>query len=188
MKKSSQSLKNKKKSKPNKNLTGINFEVHKHSSGLEDPEKMVAMINLAMRDSDLKRETKNFSLEYVEILKGRLRLYFKNFHTTTRYVGSDFADKWEENINRGLFKEIDQLEGVLMCSIFMLPPTVRERARIYQSLLDGKAELHFVLEGIILRTRKDIESLETIFHIRNQMPSCLTSEQLLGFLYPNPEA
>ena len=88
----------------------------------------------------------------------------------------------------GLFKEIDQLEGVLMCSIFMLPPTVRERARIYQSLLDGKAELHFVLEGIILRTRKDIESLETIFHIRNQMPSCLTSEQLLGFLYPNPEA
>ena len=111
MKKSSQSLKNIKKSKPNKKLTGINFEVHKHSSGLEDPEKMVAMINLAMRDSDLKRETKNFSLEYVEILKGRLRLYFKNFHTTTRYVGSDFADKWEENINRGLFKEIEFLKN-----------------------------------------------------------------------------
>ena len=111
MKKSSQSLKNIKKSKPNKKLTGINFEVHKHSSGLEDPEKMVAMINLAMRDSDLKRETKNFSLEYVEILKGRLRLYFKNFHTTTRHVGSDFADKWEENINRGLFKEIEFLKN-----------------------------------------------------------------------------
>ena len=111
MKKSSQSLKNIKKSKPNKKLTGINFEVHKHSSGLEDPEAMAAMIGLAMSDSDLKRETKNFSLEYVEILKGRLRLYFKNFHTTTRYVGSDFADKWEENINRGLFKEIEFLKN-----------------------------------------------------------------------------
>ena len=110
MKKSSQSLKNIKKSKPNKKLTGKNFEVHKHTSNIEDPEIMAAMIDLAMRDSDLKRETKNFSLEYVEILKGRLRLYFKNFHTT-RSVGSDFPDKWEENINRGLFKEIEFLKN-----------------------------------------------------------------------------
>ena len=110
MKKSSQSLKNIKKSKPNKKLTGKNFEEHKHTSNIEDPEIMAAMIDLAMRDSDLKREAKNFSLEYVEILKGRLRLYFKNFHTT-RSVGSDFPDKWEENINRGLFKEIEFLKN-----------------------------------------------------------------------------
>ena len=38
----------------------------------------------------------------------------------------------------GLVDEIDQLEGVLMCSIFMLPPNADARKLIYQRLLDDR--------------------------------------------------
>jgi len=71
----------------------------------------------------------------------------------------------------GLVDELDNLEGIMMCSIFMLPDSADTRELIYQRLLESRAELHFVLESIIVRTRVDAESLETIFQIHDQLPA-----------------
>lgn len=77
-----------------------------------------------------------------------------------------------------LLEELDQLEGVLMCSIFMLPSDEKLRQRIYRRLQKSKAELHFVLESIVLRNKSDMDSLENLFRMRKQLTSCLTSKEL----------
>ena len=79
---------------------------------------------------------------------------------------------------RGLLEELDYLEGVLMCSIFMLPQDQKLREQIYQRFSESGCELHFVLESIVLRTRLDMEELETIFRIRGQLPHCLGKADL----------
>ena len=112
---------------------------------------------------------------YIGITQTSMILHFKISVNELFFPGC-FLNLW------GLFDEIDQLEGVLMCSIFMLPPNTDDRKRIYKRLLKSRAELHFVLESFILRTWEDSESLETIFQIREQLPDCLTSEQLLKVL------
>ena len=68
-----------------------------------------------------------------------------------------------------LLDELDELEGVLMCSIFMLPADVLSRQKVYSRFLDSNCELHFVLESIIIRNAEDVEELEEIFQLKKAM-------------------
>ena len=77
-----------------------------------------------------------------------------------------------------LLNELDELEGVLMCSMFMLPQDFDLRSQIYESFADTGCELHFVLESLVLRTRGNFESLENIFSLRQQLPNCLETLDL----------
>ena len=70
---------------------------------------------------------------------------------------------------QGLLEELDDLEGILMCSIFMLPQDRELRERIYKRFSESGGELHFVLESIVLRTRRDMEELETLFLMRHSV-------------------
>ena len=79
---------------------------------------------------------------------------------------------------QGLLEELDDLEGILMCSIFMLPQDRELRERIYKRFSESGGELHFVLESIVLRTRRDMEELETLFLMREQLPYCLGRAEL----------
>jgi sporadic carbohydrate cluster protein (TIGR04323 family) len=77
-----------------------------------------------------------------------------------------------------LLDELDQLKGVLMCSIFMLPKQVVERQKIYQRFLESECELHFVLESLVIRIAPDVETLEDLFRLREELSVCPTIEQL----------
>ena len=81
-----------------------------------------------------------------------------------------------------LMEELDQLDGVLMCSIFMLPEDTKLRQKVYERFLESDCELHFVLESIVLRNRKEMDWLETLFQIREQLPFCLKGEDLEAIL------
>ena len=65
----------------------------------------------------------------------------------------------------GLLDGLEDLNGVLMCSQFILPEDEKMRSEIYQRFLDRGCELHFVLESIIIHSEKCIEELETIFKL-----------------------
>ena len=57
---------------------------------------------------------------------------------------------------QGLLEELDDLEGVLMCSIFILPQDRELREKIYQRFAESGSELHFGLESLVLRSRREM--------------------------------
>ena len=81
-----------------------------------------------------------------------------------------------------MLEELEELDGVLMCSFFMLPEDTKLRQKVYERFLESDCELHFVLESIVLRNRKEMDWLDTLFKIREQLPFCLKGEDLGAIL------
>jgi sporadic carbohydrate cluster protein (TIGR04323 family) len=78
----------------------------------------------------------------------------------------------------GLTSNLEGLAGVLMCSMFMLPERRLRRDSLYQRFLRQNTELHFVLEGYVIRTPEDVEKVEEIFQIQATLDECPTAEEL----------
>ncbi|MDB4805114.1 sporadic carbohydrate cluster protein, TIGR04323 family [bacterium] len=83
---------------------------------------------------------------------------------------------------KDLLKELPNLGGVLMCSIFMLPVDRGQRQVIYDQFLENEASLHFVLENKILRDVNDIAYVEEILAISLTLKACPTSIQAEAML------
>lgn len=56
--------------------------------------------------------------------------------------------------------ELEQLEGIILFSLFMLPQRKESRLKIYDRILSYKCELHAAMEEMVLRGRNEIESFE----------------------------
>lgn len=111
MKKSSQSQKKSKTNAANKKAGESSLNINPSYRPVEDPNSILGFINLTRKDSDVKRETKNFPSEYIKVMEGRLFLYFKDFIGTLTIVSND---NYEDNINRGILKEISFLKSELL--------------------------------------------------------------------------
>lgn len=72
----------------------------------------------------------------------------------------------------GLLPQLSKLEGVIMCSFFMLPKHPAMRQTIYQAFLKHWASLHFVMENVVIQTAKDVEPVEEILAIQAALPAC----------------
>lgn len=66
----------------------------------------------------------------------------------------------------GVMEELPTLEGVICFTLFMLPQGQAARLRVYRSILDAKCILHTALEGLVMRSERDIELLEDIFKVQ----------------------
>jgi len=71
-----------------------------------------------------------------------------------------------------LLIELPELEGVVMCSIFMLPKNPTKRKAIYQQFLDHDAALHLIFESTVIRTQEDVDLVEEIIAIRKILSTC----------------
>jgi len=67
----------------------------------------------------------------------------------------------------GMINKLDQYEGLLATSMFMMPQRAERRLKIYGAILKHGASLHFVLEDVVIRTPADIEPVEEILSIHN---------------------
>ena len=74
-----------------------------------------------------------------------------------------------------MLKQIPNLEGVLICSLFILPKERDMRTAIYESFLSHNAELHLVMENAIIRSPQDVEKMESIITISETLLTCPTS-------------
>lgn len=72
----------------------------------------------------------------------------------------------------GLLTQLPALEGVIMCSMFMLPKDPAARQAIYREFLRHGASLHCVMENVIIQTADDLEAVEEILAIRETLPAC----------------
>ncbi len=61
---------------------------------------------------------------------------------------------------------LDELEGIILYSIFMLPEQVARRHRIYKMILDADATLYAAVENFKISTPADVVRLEEIIRLR----------------------
>lgn len=82
----------------------------------------------------------------------------------------------------GLVNNLKEFEGILMCSMYMLPERAQRRERIYRQIIDHGAELHLVMEDIILRKAADIHAIENVLSAAVLLPDCPARipEELIG--------
>lgn len=71
-----------------------------------------------------------------------------------------------------LLKELNSLEGILMCSFSMLPKDIKKRNQIFKSVLQSNSQLHFVLENFVLKNQYDINKLEKIIRLKSIINFC----------------
>src|SRR3546814_4803263 len=48
-----------------------------------------------------------------------------------------------------MLRRLDEIEGIVMCSLFMLPADPAKRRWIYDRFLESGAALHCVFEGLV---------------------------------------
>jgi sporadic carbohydrate cluster protein (TIGR04323 family) len=58
--------------------------------------------------------------------------------------------------------DLEAIGGVILYSMFMLPPSAPQRSEIYRRIIDGHAALHAAVEGFILQSEMDIERWENV--------------------------
>ena len=61
-----------------------------------------------------------------------------------------------------ILDELPRLNGVILYSIFMLPPDETRRRQIYDRVLREGCDLHAAVEEITLSSQKDIQAVEDI--------------------------
>ncbi len=84
----------------------------------------------------------------------------------------------------GLIRDLSGYEGVLMCSMHMLPKRLERRQAVCESIIGQGAQLHLVLEEQVIRDDRDIAALEELlafYHLAEEArPQALLDAGLPG--------
>jgi sporadic carbohydrate cluster protein (TIGR04323 family) len=71
-----------------------------------------------------------------------------------------------------LIQNLDGFEGVLMCSLFMLPKRAARRRTLYDHIFRQGVTMHFVLEDVVVAQPTDTDFIEDILAISSALPFC----------------
>lgn len=75
----------------------------------------------------------------------------------------------------GLLPQLPKLEGIGMCSMFMLPKSGEHREQIYTQVFNAGAALHLVLEKIVLRRPDDAARVEETLRFHEAFKNCVST-------------
>jgi sporadic carbohydrate cluster protein (TIGR04323 family) len=71
-----------------------------------------------------------------------------------------------------LVRNLEGFEGVLMCSLYMLPKRATRRQTIYEHIFRQGVTMHFVLEEVVVARPADTAFVEEILAISAALPFC----------------
>ena len=71
-----------------------------------------------------------------------------------------------------MLKELDDINGILMCSIFMLPENKKKAELFLKKILENRSEIHFILESIIVKNYSDLSVLMEILQMQIISKNC----------------
>jgi len=88
---------------------------------------------------------------------------------------TEYAMKESSLMLNKLIKELKGIDGLIFYSLFQLPENNIERQKIYRIIINLKKEIHFVVEDMKLKNKKDIKDIEQIILIKKFLPYSLKS-------------
>jgi len=88
---------------------------------------------------------------------------------------TEYAMKESSLMLNKLIKELKDIDGLIFYSLFQLPENDTERQKIYRIVINLKKEIHFVVEDMKLKNKKDIKDIEQIILIKKTLPYSLKS-------------
>ena len=74
-----------------------------------------------------------------------------------------------------MLRKIDEIEGIVMCSLFMLPSDSARRRWIYDRFLESGAALHCVFEGIVIEDEAGVRRAEELLRMNAALDVAPTS-------------
>jgi sporadic carbohydrate cluster protein (TIGR04323 family) len=72
----------------------------------------------------------------------------------------------------GMVQDLADYEGIIACSMHMLPERADRRRQIYEHILRQGCSLHIVLEGLVVSGPQDVEKIEELLQL-NQIAARL---------------
>ncbi|MGJ3259897.1 MAG: LIC12192 family sporadic carbohydrate cluster protein [Rhodospirillales bacterium] len=92
-----------------------------------------------------------------------IRDYCQQNGFTYLLSGTEYAMEGCHMVLREIVQDVDNLAGIVMYSIFMLPGNRRARHAIYETILKSGATLHAAVEGLTVASTADIDMVEDIW-------------------------
>jgi sporadic carbohydrate cluster protein (TIGR04323 family) len=72
----------------------------------------------------------------------------------------------------GIVENLSDFEGLLMCSIFMMPKRASRREKIYNKIFSENLSVHFVIEDIVCKNLSDSIFIEEILKVQHLLAYC----------------
>ena len=88
--------------------------------------------------------------------------------------GTEYAIPGSSLMLQQLLDGLEQLDGIILYSLFQLPENKSSRQTIYQQVLAQKKSLHFAVETLVLQEERDCQCIEDIwgvFQVMQHMPN-----------------
>jgi sporadic carbohydrate cluster protein (TIGR04323 family) len=70
----------------------------------------------------------------------------------------------------GIIEDLSDFDGIVMCSMHMLPLRSARRRQIYGRVLEQGGSLHMVIEGLIIASTADVERVEELLLLHQLAP------------------
>lgn len=77
--------------------------------------------------------------------------------------GTEYAMSGCHMVFQEILHDVDNLSGIVLYSIFMLPENRRTRQAIYATALKSGATLHGAVEGLTIASESDVQIVEDIW-------------------------
>ena len=77
-----------------------------------------------------------------------------------------------------ILEEIDQVAGIILYSVFMLPPDLQKRQLFIKRVLERGKEIHAAVEDRVIRNDDDLVGINNIFLINEALNSEKYKESL----------
>ena len=74
-----------------------------------------------------------------------------------------------------MLRKLDEIEGIVMCSLFMLPADPARRRWIYDRFLESGAALHFVFEGLVVADEDGVRQAEELLRMNAALDTAPTT-------------
>jgi sporadic carbohydrate cluster protein (TIGR04323 family) len=118
-----------------------------------------------------------------------LRDYCKKKNIEFLLSSTEYAMENSSLILREITEKYNLYDGIVFYSLLQMPISPDERKKLYNKTLLNKKQIHFVLENLIVKNKKDFSELEKIFIIKTlfykNKKKSNKKNQLRNFITPN---
>lgn len=71
-----------------------------------------------------------------------------------------------------MIRSIDQVDGFVMCSLYMLPTDAKDRRWVFDRVLEAGASIHCIFESLVIETEADVTRAEELLRMRKALENC----------------